>query len=130
MNRKDFATTGTNENLEALSSVIVSAIQDVKGTAIVKMDLRKVPDASTDMFIICTGKSSTQVKGMMDNVARKVLEHFGYNPNHVEGQGGGQWILVDYFNVLVHAFTKEKRDFYKLESLWSDAKVTRYEDLD
>lgn len=130
MNRKDFATKGQVENLEALSAVIVSAIQDVKGTAIVKMDLRKVPDATTDMFIICTGKSSTQVKGMMDNVERKVLENFGDKPNHTEGRGVGQWVLVDYFNVIVHAFTKEKREFYKLESLWSDAKVTRYEDLD
>ncbi|MCP4439081.1 MAG: ribosome silencing factor [Aureispira sp.] len=130
MNRKDSATVQEVDNLEALSAVIVSAIQDVKGISIVKMDLREMPDASTDMFIICTGKSTTQVKGIIDNVERKVLENFGYRPNHVEGQEGGHWVLADYFNVLVHAFTKEKREFYKLDSLWSDSKVTRYEDLD
>jgi len=130
LNSKDLAAVQYADNLNALSSVIVSAIQDVKGKSIIALDMRGVDDSSADMFIICNGKSSTQIRGIADSVERKVLETFGYRPNHVEGQNTGNWMLMDYFNVVVHVFSKEKREFYNLESLWSDAIITRYEDLD
>jgi ribosome-associated protein len=129
---------------EKLNALIIDAIQDVKGLDIIKLDLHEVHDASADFFIICHGNSITQVMGIANNIERRVEAELGISPNHIEGtkvgsvvqdeddlsqSKGRQWILIDYFNVVVHVFSKEKRPFYNLEYLWSDAKVTTYENL-
>lgn len=115
--------------VEKLNDVIVDAIQDVKGKGIVKMDLRKLESSPTDFFIICEGDSSTQVKAISNRIHKRVKEEFFINPNHVEGKANGEWVLVDYFNVVVHIFHPESRKFYELENLWSDAEITEYENV-
>lgn len=112
-----------------LSEIIIDAIKDIKGKRITKLDLRQIDDAPSDCFIICEGDSNTQVKALADNIYKKVLHESGLKPNHVEGTGSARWVLVDYFSTIVHIFHPETRAFYELEDLWSDAKITYYENL-
>lgn len=116
------------ESAPELNDLIIDSIQDIKGKGIIKLDLREL-DAATDFFIICEGESSTQVKALADNIHKRVKEELGLKPNHVEGQKGSKWVLVDFFTTVVHIFYPETRTFYDLEDLWSDAKSTQYESL-
>ena len=112
-----------------INDVIVDAIQDIKGKNILKLDLRNLDDAPTDYFIICEGDSSTQVKAISESISRKVKDIFGFKPSHVEGVVGSRWILVDYFDTIVHIFYPETREYYDIEDLWSDAESTEYQNL-
>lgn len=116
-------------SIETLNDLIVDAIQDIKGKEIVKLDLRNLYDAPTDFFIICEGTSNTQVRAISENVFRRVKDELGIKPTHTEGSQNLTWVLVDYFNVVLHVFHGETRSFYDLETLWGDAKVTRYKDI-
>ena len=114
---------------EELHEIIIDAIQDIKGKKIVKLDLRKLDDAPTDFFIICEGDSNTQVRGITDNVRRRLKEEAGLYANHVEGERSATWVLIDYFTTVIHVFHRETRSFYELEDLWSDAQFSEYEAL-
>jgi ribosome-associated protein len=113
----------------ALNDTIVDAIQDIKGNNIIKLDLRKLDGAPTEYFIICEGDSSTQVKAIAENVSKRVREDLALNPSSREGVDNANWVLVDYFNTVVHVFYPETRRFYELEDLWSDAEITEYQNL-
>ncbi|MFZ1750699.1 MAG: ribosome silencing factor [Saprospiraceae bacterium] len=112
-----------------MNHLIIDAIQDIKGKNIVQLDLRTLKDAPTDFFIICEGDSSTQVKAISDNIGRKIKEKIGLSPYHTEGVDGAKWILVDYFDTVVHVFYPETRAFYEIEELWGDAHITQYENI-
>lgn len=114
---------------EQLNNLIIDSIQDIKGTKIVKLDLRELEDAPTDFFIICEGASNTQVKAISDNIALRVKRELGVYPSHVEGEKNALWVCIDYFTTVVHVFYPETRSFYELESLWSDATFTEFESL-
>jgi len=113
-------------SVDDLNDLIIDSIQDIKGKKIVKLDLRELSDAPTDFFIICEGESNTQVKAIAENIRKRVREEAGLLPSHTEGLQTALWVLVDYFNVVVHVFYPEKRAFYELENLWSDASFTEY----
>ena len=114
---------------EELNDLIIESIQDLKGKNLIKLDLRDVDDAPTDYFIICEGDSFTQVRAIADNVARTLRNEAATAPVHIEGQRSAQWVCIDYFTTVVHVFHPEKREFYELEDLWSDASITEYESL-
>ena len=114
---------------ETMNELILDSIQDIKGKKIVKLDLRELDDTPTDFFFICEGESNTQVKAIAENIRKRVKEEMGLLPAHMEGLSTAQWVLVDYFNVVVHVFHPEKRAFYDLEGLWSDAEFTEYASL-
>jgi ribosome-associated protein len=116
-------------NLENFNDLIIDAIQDIKGQNIVKLDLRKLSDSPADYFIICEGESTTQVRSIAENVARRTKNELKINANHIEGLGSSIWVVVDYFDVVVHVFYKETRDFYDLEDLWSDAEFSEYQNI-
>ncbi len=116
-------------NLENFNDLIIDAIQDIKGQNIVKLDLRKLSDSPADYFIICEGESTTQVRSIAENVARRTKTELKISANHIEGLGSSIWVVVDYFDVVVHVFYKETRDFYDLEDLWSDAEFSEYQNI-
>lgn len=101
--------------------VIIQAIKDKKGENIVSLDLRKIPEAVADFFIICEGSVNVQVKAIADYVEYKVKEECGEAAYKQEGYQSLEWVLVDYVNVVVHVFQKETRKFYRLEEMWSDS---------
>jgi ribosome-associated protein len=100
--------------------VIINAIQDKKGEHIVSLDLRKIPEAVADFFIICEASSSVQVRAIADWVEESVKKQCGEPPYKHEGHSASQWVLIDYVNVVVHVFQSETRKFYRLEEMWSD----------
>ena len=105
-----------------LNRTIIQSIEEKKGETIISLDLRKIEEAVTDFFIICEASSTTQVKAIAENVIEKTNE----KPWHIEGFEHLEWVLLDYVDVVVHIFIKEKRAFYQLEELWSDAVTTEY----
>lgn len=111
-----------------LKKIVVEAILDKKGHDVVALDLRKINDAAADYFIIAHGDSSTHVKAIFDNVAKE-CDKKGMKPYHTEGTKNSEWIIADFVDVVVHIFHRDKRDFYSLEELWSDAKLLKYSDV-
>ena len=107
---------------------IINSIQDVKGKNIVQLDLREIDDASVDFFLICEGDSTTHIQGISDNIYRCLKDELGITPLHQEGRTFSRWVLLDYFDVVVHVFYPEVRSYYDLEDLWADAISTKYED--
>lgn len=103
---------------------IIEAIQDTKGEDIKLLDLTKIENSAADYFIICSANSNTQVNAIAGNIEKKVRNELKNRPWHVEGTENAMWILVDYISVVVHIFQKHIREFYDLEDLWSDAKIT------
>jgi ribosome-associated protein len=116
-------------SIDQINDLIIDSIQDVKGKHIVKLDLRQIEDAPADFFIICEGDSTTQVKAISDKICKRLKDEKSVLPSHVEGERQASWICVDYFNTVVHVFFREKRHFYELEALWSDARFTEYANL-
>jgi ribosome-associated protein len=109
-----------------LFKTIISAIKEKKGEAIVSLDLRKIDEAVADFFILCEAQSHVQVKAISEAVIEAVARECDEKPYHVEG--GEQWTLVDYVNIVVHVFGHEHRKFYDLESLWLDADRLEHND--
>ncbi len=114
-------------NVEQKRRLIVAAIQEKKGHQIITIDLSGVEHAICDCFIICHGESTTQVGAITESIEKKLKEEARARPHHVEGLQNSQWVLMDFFDVVVHVFQEEYRSFYKLEELWADGKVTRVE---
>ena len=106
---------------------IIKAIQEKKGENIISLDLRKIPEAVADFFIICDGASTTQVKAIADSVEYEVSKNCDELPYKHEGRTNYHWVLVDYVNVVVHVMLPENRRFYKLEDMWSDAPTENHE---
>ncbi|NBV13802.1 MAG: ribosome silencing factor [Sphingobacteriia bacterium] len=114
---------------EKLAQVIAAGMQDKKAESIVQMDLRNSKGAVTDFFVICTGTSDTHVQAVADSIEDTVRKHLLEKPWHTEGFKSGQWVLLDYVNVVAHVFLKDNREFYGLEDLWADAPLTKVEKI-
>lgn len=108
---------------QPLLSQILNLAIDKKAGRIVIFDVRGL-SSLTDFFMICHGTSETQVKAIVDNI-RKGTEN---KPRHLEGYENQNWILLDYFDIVVHVFKKDERDYYGLERLWADAPMKEIND--
>jgi ribosome-associated protein len=119
-NRKKNSQTRLTRS-SRIFKTIIHAIQEKKGEKIISLDLRKIPEAVADFFIICEATNNTQLKAIADSVEFEVKKTCGELPYKHEGRQGEQWILIDYVNVVVHIMLPEPRKFYGLEEMWSDA---------
>ena len=113
--------------MEKLIETIVGAIQDKKGKDIVSLDLSGFDGAVCSHFVVCNADSTTQVAAIADGIEQAVEEKLGEKVWRVEGKQTGLWVAMDYMDVVVHIFTTELRSFYKLEELWADAPLERYD---
>ena len=104
-------------NSEQLSQLAVDALDDIKAQDIVRLDVRNLTTV-TDYMIIASGTSSRHVQALVENVAEKAREA-GHRPIGVEGEDGGEWVLLDLQDALVHVMLPKVREFYNLEKLWS-----------
>jgi ribosome-associated protein len=118
--REKTTVTRLNKNSKIFKTII-QAILDKKGENIISLDLRKIPEASADFFIVCEATSTTQIKAIADYVEDQLKKICGETPYRHEGKQAAQWVLIDYINVVVHVMHPEARNFYKLEEMWSDA---------
>ena len=107
---------------------IINAILEKKGENIVSLDLRKIPEAVADFFIICEASNNTQLKAIADFIEVDVKDKCEEAAYKHEGRQAQQWILIDYVNVVVHIMLTEPRKFYQLEEMWSDAPQTEHRD--
>jgi len=123
--RKRKSVARLTKNARIIKSII-HAIQEKKGENIISLDLRKIPEAVADFFIICEASSTTQVKAIADFVEEHIKKTVKETPYHHEGFQAAHWILIDYVNVVVHVMQTETRKFYKLEEMWSDAASEEY----
>ena len=110
-------------NSSYLKSVIIEGMQEKKASNIVVLDLKKVKNAVADFFVICTGNSDTQLDAIGDSVEDTVYKKLKQDPWQKEGKQNKEWVLIDYVDVVVHIFKKDKRDFFALEELWGDAEL-------
>lgn len=109
-----------------IADIVVQGMLEKKGIEVVKLDLRKIPNRVADYFVICHGNSSTQVEAIQESVDTFVREKGGIKPRSVEGRQVGEWVLIDYFDVVAHIFLAPVRGFYKLEELWADAEMITF----
>ncbi|TXF76113.1 ribosome silencing factor [Chryseobacterium sp.] len=114
---------------EQLIHKIVESIQDTKGEDIMIFDLSNIENSVAETFVICSGNSNTQVSAISGNIEKKVRNDLQDRPWHVEGNENAMWILLDYVSVVVHVFQKEIREYYDIEELWGDAKITKIANL-
>jgi ribosome-associated protein len=106
---------------------IIKAVQDKKAEEIISLDLRKIPEAAADFFVVCQASSTTQIKAICDSVEAEVKNVCGEAPYKHEGRQALQWVLIDYVNIVVHVMHPDARKFYKLEDMWSDAASQMHE---
>ncbi|MDR2868494.1 MAG: ribosome silencing factor [Bacteroidales bacterium] len=112
-----------HENIEEL---IIQALIEKKGVDIISIDLKKMNHVFFDYFIICTGNSKTHVETLSDFVQETTIKLGRTKPMFIEGTSNGEWILLDYFNVIVHIFQPEIREYYNIEKLWRDAPIQKF----
>lgn len=113
--------------MDKLLESIIEGIDDKKGNDIVAIDLRAIDGAICSWFVVCNADSTTQVGAIASGVEEKVKEQLGEKVWRVEGLTNSLWVVMDYGNILVHIFQTEMRQFYKLEQLWADAPIQKFE---
>jgi len=115
--------------IEEINDLIIDSIQDIKGLNIVKIDLNKLEDSPANYFIICEGESTVQVSAIATNIKKRLRKELAVKCYHLEGMKESKWVLLDYFETVVHVFYPETRQFYDIEDLWSDGEFTEYQNL-
>ncbi|MDN5205183.1 ribosome silencing factor [Fulvivirgaceae bacterium BMA10] len=110
-----------------LCDLVVDGMTEKKAEDVVVLDLQGVNNAIASYFVICSGNSDTHVEAISDSIEEVVYKRSNQSPWHREGVQNKEWILIDYVDVVVHIFKKEKRSFYALEDLWGDAVISHIE---
>ncbi|MBQ8225630.1 MAG: ribosome silencing factor [Bacteroides sp.] len=118
-----------NETKELIQHII-DGIQEKKGSKIVVADLTQIDDTICNYFIICQGNSPSQVTSIVESIREFTRLHANSKPLAIDGLRNAEWVAMDYADILVHVFLPEPRQFYNLEHLWADAKLTEIPDLD
>jgi ribosome-associated protein len=121
-------STQVRQDSDTLADIAVRGLQDRKGMDIVVLNLKELKNAVADYFIICSASSDTQLDALARSVEEEVEKVTGQAPWQSEGRTNREWILLDYVDVVVHVFLRDRRQFYALEELWGDAQITYVED--
>ena len=111
---------------EQIALAIAELASDRKAVDIVQLDLRGLTSLA-DYFVICTGRSDRQTRAIQEGIQQGMKEQHAIAPTHVDGASEANWILMDFDDVIVHVFTPELREFYRLEQLWGEAPSTKLE---
>ncbi len=109
---------------------IAEAILDKKGKNVCSLNLKEVGTSICDYFIICNADSTTNVLAIADNIEEEMILKCNRKVTRMQGKENAFWIILDYSNIVVHIFQTEYREFYRLEDLWADAVITKYNDED
>lgn len=109
-----------------LSELAIFGIQEKKGNDIIRLDLRNIFSSVSDYFVICNADSATQVKAIANSIEEEIYKATQQEPWRKEGLEYGEWILLDYIDVVIHIFRTDKREFYGIEDLWGDAEIKYY----
>ena len=110
-----------------ISEIAVFGIQEKKGNDIIRLDLRNIHSSVSDYFVICHADSATQVRAIAGSVEEQVYKAIKQDPIRKEGLVNCEWVILDYFDVVIHIFRTDKREFYGVEDLWGDAEIKFYQ---
>jgi ribosome-associated protein len=110
----------------SISEIAVHGMQEKKGNEIVRLDLSNIHSSVADYFVVCHAESSTQLKAIAQSVEDEVFKALKIEPYRKEGYQQSDWIIIDYFDVVVHIFKTDKREYYGIEDLWGDAEMKSY----
>ena len=113
-----------------LAEIAVKAIQSKKGRQITMIDFDGVEGSLFEYYVLCTANSPSHVDALADETEKQIKEITGISPRRVEGLQNCQWVLLDYFDVVIHIFLAETREFYNIEAMWKDVKQVHYQDED
>ncbi len=115
------------DSAENILKHVVMAMQEKKAKNIISLNLSKIADSISTYFVICQAPTTRQVDAIYKNVTEKIQVVCNTKPFHIEGYANSEWILIDYFDVVVHVFRNDIRAYYQLEELWADAALKKYE---
>lgn len=115
--------SSTKKQTNGLLDSIVEGMKEKKAKNITVIDLANIENRIADYFVICDADSNTHVNAIADSVEEIVVKQTGEKPYHSEGHQNGEWILIDYINIVVHVFQREIREYYNIEGLWGDAEI-------
>lgn len=115
-------------NSRELVNYVIEGMQKKKGKNTVALNMKNLDNAVCDYFVICHGTSKVQVEAIADSVEETVKEKINAKAFHIEGRENAEWILLDYFDVVVHIFIENMRSFYQLEDVWADAEKIEFEE--
>lgn len=118
------------DETQQLVKAITEGIQEKKGKRIVVADLTGIGDTICKFFIICQGNSPSHIEAIVDSIAETARKKAQAKPAAVDGLQNAEWVAMDYFDVIVHVFLPDTRDFYDLEHLWADARLAEIPDID
>lgn len=113
-----------------LAEIAVKAIQSKKDRQITMIDFDGVEGSLFEYYVLCTANSPSHVDALADETEKQIKEITGISPRRVEGLQNCQWVLLDYFDVVIHIFLAETREFYNIEAMWKDVKQVHYQDED
>ena len=120
-------STLVRQDSDTLAETVVRGMQERKATDIVVLNLKELTNAVADYFIICSANSDTQLDAIARSVEEEVEKISGESPWQTEGRTNREWVLLDYVDVVVHVFLRDRRKFYALEELWGDAEISYVE---
>ena len=112
-----------NNSSQSLLKEIINLAFDKKAKNLISLDLRG-HSSLADYFIICHGKSEPQIKAIVDNIRKGT----SFRPRHLEGYENKKWVLLDYFDIIVHVFDEKEREYYSIENIWADVPKQEYND--
>ena len=120
-------STLVRQDSDTLADLVVRGMQDKKAAYIVVLNLKELKNAVADYFIICSANSDTQLEAVARSVEEEIEKVTGESPWQTEGRTNREWVLLDYVDVVVHVFLRDRRKFYALEELWGDADISYIE---
>ena len=120
-------STLVRQDSDTLADLVVRGMQDKKASDIVVLNLKELKNAVADYFIICSANSDTQIEAVARSVEEEIEKVTGESPWQTEGRTNREWVLLDYVDVVVHVFLRDRRKFYALEELWGDADISYIE---
>ncbi len=122
-------STLVRQDSDTLADIVVRGMQEKKASDIVVLNLKELKNAVADYFIICSANSDTQIDAVARSVEDEVEKLTGEYPWQTEGRTNREWVLLDYVDVVVHVFLRDRRKFYALEELWGDAQISHIEEV-
>ncbi len=127
--KSQFQSSRNREELDTakLIDAITEGLLEKKAKNIVVLDVRELTTLA-DYFVVSHGTSETQIRALANSVEARVKEETGEQVWKVEGKDARRWVILDFVNVVVHIFSEEKREYYGIERMWNDAKVTEISD--
>ncbi|GAB3297800.1 ribosome silencing factor [Hymenobacter humi] len=120
-------STLVRQDSDTLADLVIRGMQDKKASDIVVLNLKELKNAVADYFIICSANSDTQLEAVARSVEEEIEKVTGESPWQTEGRTNREWVLLDYVDVVVHVFLRDRRKFYALEELWGDANISYIE---